>query len=72
MKKRLIHLNLMVWKDTRMTIGAIESLKLGLSLLIKAKTSSGEFSTTGVPQKMALWVENTLVRVLDSNGYFYI
>ena len=41
----------------------MESLKLGPSLLIQTETSSGEFSTIGGPQKMALSVENTLVKV---------
>ena len=49
----------------------MESLKFGPSLLIQAKTSSGEFSAITGPQKGALLVENTLVRVLDSNNYFY-
>ena len=48
----------------------MESLKSGLSLLIQAKTSSVEFFANRGAQKGALWVENMLVRVLDSNGYF--
>ena len=49
----------------------MESLKLGLNLLIQVKTLSREFSAIGGPQKGALRVENTFVRILDSNGYFY-
>ena len=62
-----MHPNLMVREDARKTIGCDGILKIGTKL----PNPSGEFSTIGGPQKSVLWVGNTLVRVLDSNGYFY-
>ena len=66
-KKRLIHPNLMVGEDARKTIGSDGILEIRTKL----PNLSGEFSAIRGPQKSVVWVGNTLVRVLDSNGYFY-
>ena len=71
-KKRLIHPNLMVWEDTRKTIGddgilEIKTKPPNLSQDIKWRV----FYTIGVPQKVLSGLKITLVRVLYSNGNFY-
>ena len=71
-KKRLIHPNIMVWEDTRKTIGDDGILE------IKTKPPNPSqdikwrvFYTIGGPQKVLSGLKITLVRVLDSNGNFY-
>ena len=53
-KKRLIHLDLMVGKDTRKTIGSNGILESSPSLLIQAETSKREFFGIRGPQKRVL------------------
>ena len=48
-KKRLIHLDLMIGKDTRKTIGSNGILESRPILLIQAETSRGEFFAIGGP-----------------------
>ena len=70
-KNKLVHPNLMVKEDARKATKSNRILEIETKLLIQVETSREEFFAIGRPQKGVLWVGNTLVKVLDPNGYFY-
>ena len=61
MKKRLIHSNLMIWDDTRKTIGANRILEIRTKPHNPSRDIKWRVSAIGGPKKRAPWVENTLV-----------
>ena len=71
MKKRLIHPNLMVWEDTRKAVGGNRIFKIRTKPLDPSGDIKRRVFCHWGTSKRVLWDENTSVRVLNSNGYFY-
>ena len=70
-KKRLIHPNLMVGEDARKTIGSNGILEIGTKLPNPSGDIKRRVFCHWETSKKCPWVGNTLMRVLDSNDYFY-
>ena len=70
-KKRLIHHNLMVRKDARKAIGSSRILEIGTKLPNPSGDIKRRVFCHWETSKKCSWVGNTLMRVLDSNDYFY-